>query len=517
MNGEFLSEQHSTPEQPGDPSQNDGLSGRVARGAAWILTAGLFARVLGTLNTIIVARLLAPDDIGVVAVATVTMQLLHGFSDIGVSQAVVKFQNANKSELDTLFTLSVARGVILGLLLAGAAPLMADLYDEPRMFWTFLGISAFPIITGFINPRFYEFERDLSFSQEFISTILNKLAGVIVSVAVAFYFRTYWAIILGMLTGGVVQLFLSYLFRPHLPRFALGSLRKVLGFSGWLTGVSFMAALNNKLDVPIIARFIGEGDAGSYFMGTQLSEMVTSQFALPLTRAIYPGLSSLQHSTERMRTAFLKGVEALGIIAMPAAFGFAFVAEDLTLFLLGEKWQNVVPVVQILAPVIGVQSLFYAIQAYAISLGLTRLVFFREFIFFVVRFPLFLWATISYGIIGAIVAAAGAGIFHILLNLALYARASGRSPFEPLQAAWRSIAAVGAMMIYFLLAKDLIADFGSLPIFARLVADIATGGAVFFAAQFGLWRSVGSPDGIEAACLRFLRGRLTRFGSGGAH
>ena len=251
------------PEIPDRPE----LKGQVARGAVWVMGAGLLARVLGTLNTIIVARLLVPEDIGLVAVATIAMQMLQGFSDIGVSQTVVKFQDANRDDLDTLFTLSVVRGLIIGAVLAGFAPLAASIYGDPRMLGVFLGVSLFPVITGFINPRFYEFERALNFSREFISSVGNKLAGVIVSVGVALVFRTYWAIILGLLAGGVVQLALSYIMAPHRPRITFRSFRKVFGFTGWLAGVSFVAALNNKLDVPILARLVGAGGRWRLFHG----------------------------------------------------------------------------------------------------------------------------------------------------------------------------------------------------------------------------------------------------------
>ncbi len=473
------------------------LGPRVARGAAWIMGGGLFARFLGAINTIIVARLLVPDDIGLVAVATMSMQLLQGFSDFGVAQAVVKFRDAGRSDLDTLFTLSALRGLAIGLLLAAAAPVMAAVYDDPRMLGVFLGIAVFPVVSGLINPKFYEFERELNFSREFISTVLNKLAGVIVSVTVALIFRTYWAIILGLVTGGVVQLILSYVMRPHAPRLSFKSLKKVFGFSGWLAGVSFMAALNNKLDVPILARLVGGGGAGSFFMGLQLSEMATGQIAMPLTRALYPGLSSMQDDPQRMRRAYLKGVAALGAFAMPAAFGFAFVADDLVRLVLGEQWGDAAMVIAILAPVIGLQALFYATQSYAMALGLTRLIFFRELIFFLIRMPVFIWAAMEYGLKGAAFAAAGLGIFHVVLNLGLYARASGDAFWQPLVSAHRSLVAVAAMAAYFLLLRPMLPGLADAGLLIRLVVDISAGAIFYVAAHAALWLVEGRPDGIE--------------------
>ena len=491
---------------PIEPAERDRpLKGRVARGAAWVLGAGLFARALGALNTIIVARLLAPDDIGLVAVAVAAMQLLQGFSDIGVSQAVVKFRDASRDDLDTLFALSVLRGLAVGAALAAAAPFAAAFYGDARMFWAFLAIAAFPVAAGFINPKFYEFERDLNFTREFISTVLNKFAGVVVSIAVAVIFRTYWAILLGLLTGGIVQLILSYAMRPFRPRFRFKSFRKVFGLSGWLTGVSFMAALNNKLDAPVLARLVGAGGAGFYFMGSQLSALAAQQIAGPFGRAVYPGLSALQGDRDRMAAAFLRSVAALGAVALPAALGAALIAEDLVQFILGEQWLAVAPIIRILAPAIAVEALFLGVQGYAVALGAARLVFIRELIFFAVRFPIFLWATLSFGLAGAVWAAAGCSLLHAAFNLALYARAGGRAFWEPLAAARRSIAAAAGMAAYFLALRPMLTALETAPLLARLLADIGAGAAVYVLLHALLWTLAGRPDGPERDALRIVR------------
>ena len=494
--------QASQPPQDSDPS----LTVLVARGAAWILGAGLVARLFGAINVIVVARLLAPEDIGIVATATIVMQLLQGFSDIGVSQAVVKFRDADRDDLNTLFTLSAIRGCLVGAILIIAAPFAAGFYGDERLFWAFMGIAPLPMLLGLINPRFFEFERDLMFSREFVVTILSRLFAVAVSLAIAIIFRTYWAIILGMLAGGAVQLLLSYILRPYLPRFCVKSFRKVFGFSSWLAGVSFMAALNNKLDVPILSRLVGAGGAGVYFFGLQLSELITGQIAAPLTRAIFPGLSQMQGDNARMRSAFLRGVEALGVFAMPAAFGLAFVARDFTLVVLGEKWGAAVPVIMILAPVIGMQSLFFASQSYAVALGLTRFVFFRELIFFLVRMPVFTWATLVHGLSGAITATAVMGVFHVALNLALYARTSGGQFWEPLWSARRAIGAVAAMAVWFIFVRPGIVSFDNMTPLARLSIDALLGALIYISALAGLWRVAGAPDGVERQIYMALIG-----------
>lgn len=492
---------------PGGPS----LAERVARSAGWIVGGRFVMGLFGFLNTIIVARILAPDDFGIVAIGLTTMQILTNVSDIGVSQAVIRFRDADRDDLDTLFTLSAIRGALIALALAAAAPLAADFYGEPRVFWVFVGVAFYPFVTGFINPRFYEFERQLDYSKEFFAAVANKVAGVAVSIVVAVMFRSYWAIILGLATNGVVQLVLSYLMRPYRPRISFAALSRILGFSGWLTGVGMMSALNNKLDPLVLARTLGATGAGHYFLGLQLAELPTREIAFPATRAIYPGLSELQREPERAREAFLKGVEAMSAIAVPAAIGFALVAHDIIPLLLGQKWRDAVPVVEIITPIMGLQMPLLATQYYAMAIGSTRLVFFRELAFFLIRTPVFIWAAIHYGLIGAAFAVAGCGVIHILLNLALYSRTSGDHFARPVMRAHRSLIAVAAMTVALVVFR--LADlFGENAAYLETFCEIALGGLVYLAAHYAAWRIEGAPDGAERLVWRFAEPFARRAG-----
>lgn len=482
-------------------SDTKNLGSLVAKGASWIVAARFSIRFLGFINTIIIARLLVPDDFGLIAIGVTTMQMLQGFTDVGVSQAVIRFRDANRQDLNTLFTFSALRGIFVALLLLAIAPIAANFYEDPRVGWVFMGVAIYPLVLGFINPAFYEFERNLDYTKDFIVTTVNKLAGVIVSIAIAFTFRSYWAIILGMVTGGLVQLTLSYIMKPFSPRFTFASHKKVLGFSGWITGVSFMAALNNKLDALIVARFANTDDAGNYYIGVRLSEMPSAELASPIARAIYPGFSALHGRADEMKKAYLRGVQAMSIIALPASFGFAFVASDLVQLLLGQKWMNAAPVIAIIAPVTGLQTLFLATQFYAIARDKTKLVFYREFFFFFLRTPAMVWATIEYGLMGAVYACATMGIVHTLLNLTLYTRVSEGKIYEPLIAAHRSLLGAAAMSAYFFLLVPQLTFLTDAPSVIRLAINISLGAGIYLSTMLLIWRAEGKPSGVERSII----------------
>jgi len=485
------------------------LTARIARGAGWIVGGRFVMGLLGFLNTVIVARILVPEDFGIVAIGLGAMQVLTNVSDFGVSQAVIRFRDAGRDDLGTLFTLSVIRGLMIAAALAAAAPLAADFYGDPRVFWVFVGCALYPLFTALINPKFYEFERDLDYSKEFIATVIHKLAGVAVSIAVAVAFKSYWAMILGLAANGFVQMILSYAMRPYRPRLTLASFKKVFAFSGWLTGVGVLSALNNKLDPLIIARVTGSGGAGHYFMGMQLAELPTRELAYPASRAIYPGLSELQAEPQRARDAYLKGVEALAAVAMPAAIGFALIARDLIPFLLGEKWSDAISVVEIITPVMGAQMPYLATQFYAMALGATRLVFFRELAFFLVRTPAFIAATLAYGLKGAAATVAACGVLFIALNLTLYAQVSGDGAWRPVWRARRSFLASAAMAAAVLAMRAAGVIEPLAPLF-RIIAEIAAGVGVYVGVHALLWRLEGLPEGVERSMIDLGRPLLRR-------
>jgi len=485
----------------------DDLSGRVAKGASWIAAARVAANLLGFVSMIVVARLLAPEDFGVIAVAVTAMQLVQGLSDIGVSQAVIRFRDADREDLDTLFTLSALRGLLVALLLVASAPLLADFFRDERIVSAMFGAALYPLFMGFVNPRFFEFERALDYSKEFVWTVASKVVSVGVAIAVAVLFRNFWAILLGTASLALVQLVLSYWMRPYRPRISFASFGKIVAFSGWLAGVGLLAAINNKVDAFIFARILGPAPTGNLYYGFLLSEMPTREFSTPVARAIYPGLSELQDDHEGMRSAFLRGVEALGAIAMPASLGFAFVARDFIMLLLSEKWSEAAPVVEIMTPILGVQTLFLATQYFAMAQGRTQLVFMRELIYGAVRFPIIIFGALQYGFMGAIWASALTGLVHVALNLWVYAVTSGRSAFEPLVVARRSLLAGAAMAGYFLFLRPEVSAFSALPPALRLATDIGVGGAIYIVALLLAWRLEGRPDGVERQAISLFRSR----------
>lgn len=497
------------------PPADGSLAGRVIRGAVWIIGGRVFVRALGLINTLVLARLLVPEDFGLVAIGVTVMQLLQNITDIGVSRTVVKFRDAGRAQYDTLFTISLIRGAAVSSIMLAAAFLADNFYADPRVTVIFFGIAIVPLFHALMNPRFFEFERELDFTKQFLLEAADKLIGVAVSITIAIIFRTYWAIILGLVSGAFAQMIMSWLMRPYRPRLSFSAVREIGGFAGWLAGLSFVAALNNKLDVLFLGKFVGPADVGAFFVGGSIASLPSGEIAIPMARAIYPGLSELQGDANAMRNAYLRAAEALALIAMPASFGVAFIAHDLVALLLGPGWERAALMLQYFSPAAGLGIIFYATNAYALALGRARLLFLREVLVFFIRMPIFIIAAYLYGLVGAAIACAIGLLVIAAFNAGLYARLSGGSALEPLWRARRSLVGVAAMAVYFLLLRGQLGAMADLPLAGRLFADAIVGGGLYCATVCSLWRLEGAPKSIErlvinqanAAVMRFLRNR----------
>ena len=495
------------PDAPSEAPADAPILAAVARGAGLIVGGSYAARLIGLVSTFVVARLLTDEDYGVFAIGLVFYQLMVGFTEIGLNLAVVRFRDATREDYDTLFTLSFLRGVLLAAVMAGAGPVMAAIYDDPRLLGVFLGLALTPLLLGLVNPRFYEFEREGDFTREVAVTLTAKVTTVTVTIALAVLTGSYVAIVAGVVADAALRAALSYALRPALPRFSLAAFSRVFGFTGWITLVAIFAALNNKLDAMLFGRLTGTASAGQLYIGAQLAELPTRDVSVPLARAIYPSLSARQTDPEAVRRGFLSGCQALGAVALPASVGLALVAPLVVPLLVGAQWDRAVPVVQIVGPVLGLQTIFGATQGYAMSVGRVGVVAAREAAFFCLRTPVLIAALLTAGFTGGLYAVAAMGLVHCVLNGLVYARLSGRAPWEPLLAARRSVLATAAMAAAVLGAG---AALPPLPDLLALPVLVALGGLAYLAAHWLLWRGEGRPAGVEASVAGLVGGVAAR-------
>lgn len=473
---------------------------RFAAGAGWLYSYRWIERLLDFISVVVLARILSPEDFGLVAIAASFVTIIEGLSAFDVSKALIRARDEHRSLYDTAWTLSALRGIATALIMLSIAPLMTD----ARISTVLAVLAVSPLVSGLSNPRFVMFERNLDYSRLAILTVGAKLVAFAVTLAIAILYRSYWALVIGLLVGSLASTLLSYVLKPYRPRLSLARFSEIFAFSGWLSLTSVVTTLSMETDKIIVGRLLGIADAGLYFMTQRIGVLPTRELISPLQRILLPSFSELADDRPRMRRVASESINVLASLGLPAGFGFALVANDFVPLVLGEQWSSIVPLLWLLVPYLGLRASLSMTLPCVMALGETRLLFWVSFVYALVHLPAFITATALYGLLGAIVSIVVAGALYTYLNAWMLRRTLGISLSEILAQLKRPLAAAVAMVgsvlvLDALVPLELFSRAGSWP---SLLLKLAVGALVFCLLLHAIWRLEGRPPGIENRLLQ---------------
>ena len=199
--------------------------GSVYRGAAIAVALTWVLRAIGLVSVFILARLLTPSDFGVVGLAMTAVALVETFSYLGMKQALLRMEKPERDYYDTAFTIQLIMFSALGLLLFAIAGPAADFFREPRVEPVIYALSLRFVMLGLVNIGVVEFERDFAFGRDLKMKATARIVSFFVTVALALWLRSYWALVVGMIVQSLVLTVLSYTMQPYRPRLSLARRR----------------------------------------------------------------------------------------------------------------------------------------------------------------------------------------------------------------------------------------------------------------------------------------------------
>lgn len=474
---------------------------RAARGAGWLYASRWLERLLDFAAIALLARLLSPDDFGLVAIAASLVAIVEGLAAFDVNKALIQRREDDRDLFDSAWTLSTLRGVGSAAIMLAVAPFLED----PRLGDVLAVLALSPVLTGLLNPRFVAYERDLAFSKPALLSLSAKMGSVAVTLALAVVTRSYWALVAGTLTMSALTLALSYALRPYRPRATLARFRDIFGFSGWLSLTSAVTTLSLETDKLIVGKLLGVADAGRYFMTQRVGVLPTRELISPLQRLLFPSFSELVPEPERLRRVVRESINVIASLSLPAGAGFALVAGDFVPLALGDQWLAIVPLLVVLVPYLGARATLSMALPCMLALGRTRLLFWVSLVYALVHIPVFVAGTWAFGLPGAIWSLVAAGVAYTGLNAWMLRRAVGLGYGEMLFELRRPLLAT------FVLVGAVIAlpDLSTVPAPARLALDVAVGAASYAVTLLSLWRFGGRHfggrgRGLERRVLQLL-------------
>lgn len=326
------------------------LSQRVIKGGFWIFSAQIIGRLLSLIRTIVLARVLAPDDFGLMGIAIFSMSALEIFSQTGFEPALIQRKKNTHLFLDTAWTVQVMRGLLLFILLFILAPLAASFFQVPEAKSIIQVIALANLFRGFTNIGVIYFQKELEFQKQFIYQISGILADLAIAIPAALILRSAWALVFGFLSANLVRLAVSYLihsYRPQL-KFQLRKAKELAGFGRWLLGSSILIFLLTQGDDALVGKVLGVTALGFYQLAYKISNIPATEISHSISQIAFPAYSKLQDNLPSLRRAYIKTLQLTVFVSIPLAGGIFILAPEFTQIFLGTQWMPMVPALQIL-------------------------------------------------------------------------------------------------------------------------------------------------------------------------
>lgn len=470
----------------------------ITGGAIVMVAMRWIDRLVGIVSTFILARLLVPDDFGIVAMASVVVTFADIIFGLGINVVLIKSQNPSQALYDTAWTLRIIQTVCVALFLMILAPLAADYYKDPRVMAVVQVMALSLVVNAFENVGIINFQKELRFVEDAHFVLFKRLVGFAITVVMTLILNNYWGMIIGTLGGRLVSTARSYMVHPMRPRFGLSEFRAIFSVSQWVLVQNISYFLDRKLHVILVGGVATTGVTGGYTLASEISNVPSTDLLAPINRVLFPAFARAGNDIAELIKLLVRAQAVQVMVTFPACVGFVMTAQELVPVALGEKWMFIIPFIQILALSNIVQSISSSANYVLTVIGKIRLLAITN------------WIQVAVFIIGAMLLRADLsaerialvrlsaiiltfGVSYILLmrhlpglTLPLLARGTGR----PLLGCVAMVAALLTLQVELQAAPWLM-----------LLLKVGTGVVVYCGVVLTLWVAAKRPDGAESYFL----------------
>ena len=327
------------------------LKDQAATGLKWSGASQASRQGVQLLTTLMLARLLAPGDFGLLGMAMVIIGFTMLFRDLGTTAAVIQRKELSDELLSSVFWLNFSFGVIFTAVIYFAAPLVAQFYKEPRLIpiLRWLAPSFFFASAGMLQLTLLE--RELRFSKLAKIEIISVCAGSATGISLALRGYGVYSLVFQSLVNlflNSVLLWLTTSWRPRLV-FRWWVVKEIGGYSLNLTGFSIINYFARTIDLLLVGRYLGTDALGYYYFAYRLMLFPLQNISTMIGRVVFPVYAKLQDYEDRFQRAFLKTSSSVALVTFPLMLGMLAVARPF-INAVRPEWQPVIPLIKLLVP-----------------------------------------------------------------------------------------------------------------------------------------------------------------------
>jgi O-antigen/teichoic acid export membrane protein len=328
------------------------LDRKILSSSLWVALSWGGKNLLSVLSTIVLARILAPSDFGVVALAIMFTLLLQHVQSTGIASAIIYRREDAERAASTGLVFSSIVGVLLFVLTLVVAPILADLFRMPQATNVIRGMGFLFVINGLSAGPGALLERELNFRSRAKGELAAGIVQISVAVGLAVAGAGAWSLVGGQLAAAAVQCCVFWVLVPWRPSFSHVSwslLREMLRYGRFVSAGQIIVLANETMDNMFVARLLGSAALGFYAITFRLADFPTAVIGYIVGRVMFPAYARLQDDLDAFRRAFVQNLQRVTLFALPLTIGLIVAAHPIVLAMLGERWLPVVGPLRILA------------------------------------------------------------------------------------------------------------------------------------------------------------------------
>ncbi|MBN1874742.1 MAG: MOP flippase family protein [Anaerolineae bacterium] len=352
------------------------LGGVAARSFSWTTISTLVTTGLWALINVILARILSPDDFGLVGLSAVFINFANVINHLGLTAAILRQKDLEEAQVSTAFWINMTVGLFSTLILSATSGIIAKFYERPELAPVIIVASLSFFLSSFGSVHRALLTRKLEFKKLALLDIAALFASAVVSIGWALLGGGVYSLAIQEVVRGSVRAILGWIFLSWTPQFAFdwNKFRPLFKFSATVLISDIINYISASMDRFLIGKFVGVIEVGYYSLSYDLVRLPQAKIAPLLNNVSYPILSRVQDDRARLQRGYLKTIQYISLLSFPALLGLSVVAREFVLVVYGQKWEPSVVLLQLLSVAGAVYSFATTVGSFLFPCGRPDLV-----------------------------------------------------------------------------------------------------------------------------------------------
>jgi len=346
-------------------------------------------KFVGLISTLILARLILPEDFGIIAIAMLVIGMFEILVNTGSGQYLLRVDKLDDDKINTDWTINfILRTIISSLMFAGAF-VAAEYYEDPRLVNLIIALTLVFLSYNLINPGLAYLRREQEYGKQVKLTVITKMFAASATIIAAFTLQNYWALVIGRVAGSVTVIIFSYIIYPYRPRFMLTNAKEQWSFSGWMIPQAIFGYIRTQLDSFLVSSTYGQASLGSYHTIKYIAHIPSDSFLTPITTPFLVELTKAKVDQSYFNKQYNASLLLIILLAAPITSLMYFNHDLVTAVLLGPNWAQYSYLLGVFSLLIPSLAIWHHACRVLLVYGRTREIFIVQCIsFFCVFTPL---------------------------------------------------------------------------------------------------------------------------------